>query len=160
MLKIPWAESCEKIGQTIFGIQCFQRDNLRKTGRKSICSQLLGYVALVAALMSIPGSAAGHHGWAEFDVNTDVTLEITVTAFHFVNPHCVVEFERKDETGKVHDWQGEFSNVGQLARKGWNAATIQPGDKVRIRGNLPKNGAPAVHIRWIRLANGQEYKIE
>jgi Family of unknown function (DUF6152) len=120
----------------------------------------MGCAALAAGLLLIPGSASGHHGWAEFDANTDVTVDITVTAFHFVNPHCVLEFERKDETGKVHNWQGEFSNVGQLARKGWSAATIQPGDKVTIRGNLPKNGASAIHVRWIRLANGQEYKVD
>ena len=41
--------------------------------------------------------ASAHHGLAEFDQTKKVTLKGTVTEFHFVNPHSVVEFEVKDD---------------------------------------------------------------
>ena len=42
------------------------------------------------------GWAIAHHGLAAFDRTTEITLEGTVTEFHFVNPHCIVDFEVKD----------------------------------------------------------------
>src|SRR3954453_16981682 len=97
--------------------------------------RLLACGALAVALLLTPCAAEGHHGWAEFDEKTELTLEGTVTDFHYVNPHCVVEFTLTDEKGHVQKWQGEFSNPGVLSRKGWNAASLQPGDKLTVTGH-------------------------
>jgi hypothetical protein len=120
---------------------------------------LLTFAALVAGLLLIPGSAEAHHGWMEFDEKAEVTLVGTVTDFHYVNPHCVVEFEVKDETGHVHKWQGEFSNPGVLSRRGWNAASLEPGDKLTITGHPARNNVLALHVFRIRSSNG-ELKLE
>ena len=104
--------------------------------------------------------ARGHHGLAAFDTTTTINVKGTVTEFHFVNPHCVVEFDVKDEKGQIQKWQGEFSNPSHLSRKGWTAATLQPGDKIAIAGNPAKNHGLALHVTWIRLPNGQEFQIE
>jgi hypothetical protein len=120
---------------------------------------LLTFAPLATGLLLIPVSAEGHHGWTEFDEKTEVTIEGTVTDFHYVNPHCVVEFETKDETGHVRKWQGEFSNPGVLSRRGWNAASLEAGDKLTITGHPARNGVLAIHISKIRLANG-ELKLE
>jgi len=120
---------------------------------------LLAFAALVTGLLWIPGSAEAHHGWTEFDEKAEVTVEGTVTDFHYVNPHCVVEFEVKDETGHVHKWQGEFSNPGVLSRRGWNAASLEPGDKLTITGHPARNNVLALHVFRIRSSNG-ELKLE
>jgi hypothetical protein len=116
---------------------------------------LLASGALVFGLLLAPAPAEGHHGWAEFDEGSEVTFEGTVTDFHYVHPHCVVEFNVKDETGHMHKWQGEFSSPGVLSRKGWDAATLQPGDKLTITGHPLRNKAPALHVTKIRLSNGE-----
>ena len=115
---------------------------------------------LLAVLLLMPHAAGAHHGWTEFDSTREVTMEGTVTDFHFVNPHCVVEFDVKDADGQIHTWQGEFSNPAQLARKGWTAAALESGQKLTIGGYPAKNKARAIHVTRIRLANGQEFKIE
>ena len=51
---------------------------------------------LLAALAAVT-LALAHHGLAAFDQTKKVNLVGTVTEFRFVNPHCVVEFEVKDE---------------------------------------------------------------
>jgi hypothetical protein len=117
------------------------------------------FAALVTGVLLIPGSAGAHHGWTEFDEKAEVTVEGTVTDFHYVNPHCVVEFEVKDETGHVHRWQGEFSNPGVLSRRGWNAASLEPGDKLTITGHPARNNVLALHVFRIRSSNG-ELKLE
>jgi Family of unknown function (DUF6152) len=116
---------------------------------------LLIFVPLVTGLLLMPGPAKGHHGWAEFDENADLTLEGTVPDFHYVNPHCVVEFEVKDERGRTQKWQGEFSNPGVLSRKGWNAASLESGDKLTITGHPARKGVLALHVTRIRLSNGE-----
>jgi hypothetical protein len=112
--------------------------------------------ACVCAIFALaaPRAAEAHHGWAEFDSTAEITLEGTVSQFHFTNPHCVVEFRAVDKKGQMRLWQGEFANPGQLARAGWNAASLQPGDKITVTGNPAKNGSPAVHVMKIAV-NGK-----
>ena len=59
-----------------------------------------------AAGFVIPRAADAHHGYAAFDTTQTVTLQGTVTDFHFTNPHCVVEFDAKDDKGQVQNWKG------------------------------------------------------
>ena len=116
-------------------------------------------VSLITGLVLIPVPAKAHHGWAEFDEKAEVTFEGIVTDFHFVNPHCVVEFRVKDEKGQIQKWQGEFSSPGVLSRKGWNAASLETGDKIKITGHPAHNGVLALHVTTIRMSTG-EIKLE
>jgi hypothetical protein len=127
---------------------------------KKMKNASLTLLAALAAFLLAPHLAQAHHGWAEFELNREITLEGAVTDFHFTNPHCVVEFDVKNGKGQAEKWQGEFSSPGALARKGWTAASLQTGDKITITGNPAKNNVPAMHITRVRLANGQEFQIE
>ncbi len=120
---------------------------------------LLTFFVASASFTLIQGIAEAHHGWAEFNESAEVTLQGTVKEFHFTNPHCVVEFDVKDDKGHIRKWQGEFASPPELARKGWTAATLQPGEKMSITGHPSKDGGPALHVTGIRLANGQQLKI-
>jgi hypothetical protein len=120
---------------------------------------LLLFAPLIIGLLLIPGSADAHHGWQEFDENAEVTVEGTVTDFHYVNPHCVVEFDVKDATGHVQKWQGEFSNPGVLSRRGWNAASLEAGEKLTVTGHPARNHVPALHVTKILSSTG-ELKLE
>ena len=107
------------------------------------------------AWLLLPGSVQAHHGWQEFDEKTEVTVTGIVTDFHYVNPHCVVEFDVKDDKGRIQKWQGEFSNPGVLSRRGWNAAYLEVGDKLTISGHLAKkDGVLALHVTRIVAASG------
>ena len=121
---------------------------------------LLTFLAASAGILLMPHAVQAHHGWLEFDSSREVTFDGTVTDFHFTNPHCVVEFDVKDDKGRVLRWQGEFSNPAQLSRKGWTAASLQVGDKITISGNPAKDNARAMHVNRIRMPNGQDLKIE
>ena len=115
--------------------------------------------ALVAGVAVTPRPAEAHHGWAEFDENSEVKFDGIVKDFHFTNPHCVVDFDVKDDKGQTHRWQGEFASPPELARKGWTAASLQPGDKIIISGHPAKNAVPAIHVSGIHFADGRELKL-
>jgi hypothetical protein len=115
---------------------------------------------LVFLAITIPGSADAHHGYAQFDTKVVVTFQGTVTDFHYVNPHSVVEFDVKDGKGQVQSWKGELTSASHLNPRGWTATTLQPGDEITIAGYRAKNGAPSLWVTKIALANGQELKID
>ena len=113
------------------------------------------WIPLAAGLVA-PVSVQAHHGWQEFDEKAEVTVTGTVTDFHYVNPHCVVEFDVKDDKGRIQKWQGEFSNPGVLSRRGWNAAFLEAGDKLTITGHpAKKDGVLALHVTRILSASGE-----
>jgi hypothetical protein len=115
---------------------------------------------LAAGLFLIPASVEGHHGLAAFDSTAEVTYKGTVTDFHFVNPHCIIEFDVKDDKGQVQSWKGEITSAAHLAPRGWTATSIEPGDELTITGYRAKNGAPSLWVNRIVLANGQDLKID
>jgi hypothetical protein len=108
----------------------------------------------------IPGIAGAHHGYAAFDTTAEVTLKGTVTDFHFTNPHCVIEIDVKDDKGEVRNWKAELTSANHLAPKGWTEASVQPGDELAITGYRAKNGSPALWVNKIRMANGEELKVD
>ena len=108
-------------------------------------------------LILLPCVMWAHHGWQEFHEGQEISLTGVVTDFHFVNPHCVIEFEVG--TDNRVSWQAEFSSPGPMTRKGWTAATLQPGDKIVIKGHPGKDGVHAVHLTLIKLPDGHEFKI-
>lgn len=115
----------------------------------------LAFVPVLIGLFLIPSTAKAHHGWVDFDEKAELTVSGTVTGFYFVNPHCVVEFDVKDENGRIKKWQGEFASKSELSRKGWSAASLEAGEKLTFIGHPSKDGALAIHVIKIRTASGE-----
>ena len=101
------------------------------------------------------GIGQAHHGSAAYG-ETTVTMSGVVTEFKFVNPHVLVLWEAKDESGAVQHWSGERSGPNSMARNaGWNRNTLKPGDQVTITGRPAKNGSNTMAISKI-LLNGKD----
>jgi hypothetical protein len=107
--------------------------------------------------LAVGALAIAHHGLAAFDQTTKVTLNGTVTAFRFVNPHAVVEFDVKDDKGQVQGWQAELTTPNRL--KGWTATSLEPGVVVTVTGYRAKSGAPSLWVTALTASNGLELKV-
>lgn len=110
-------------------------------------------LVLVLAMGAV---VVAHHGLAAFDQTTKVTVKGTVTAFRFVNPHVVVEFDVKDDEGYVQGWQAELTTPARL--KGWTATSLEPGDVVTLTGYRAKSGAASLWVTALTASNGLELK--
>jgi hypothetical protein len=110
----------------------------------------------LAVFLALVSSAMAHHGLAAFDTTKEITLKGTVTEFHFVNPHCVVDFEVTDEEGQVQKWQAEMTTPALL--KGWTATSLEPGNVVTISGYRAKSGALYLRVMSLSSSNGVELK--
>jgi len=120
---------------------------------------LTAVLITAAGLFLLPGSASAHHGWAAFGADSTVTLHGTVTDFHFTNPHCVVEFDVKDDKGQNQKWQGELTSLNRLARKGWSATSMEAGDDITVSGYPTRNGVLVIRISKIAV-KGRELIVD
>src|ERR1700748_925607 len=85
-----------------------------------------------ATVILAAGSATPHHSGAMFDPAKEVTLVGTIKELQWTNPHSWIEIMVPDATGKAVQWSLEMEGPKGMHRQGWNAKTIQAGDKVTI----------------------------
>jgi hypothetical protein len=115
-------------------------------------------LAAVAVLLVISPVMFGHHGVSDYDVANVVTWHVTVTEFLFVNPHSLLGFTRKNDQGKIEEWQGELQSPSMLSRKGhWTKDTVKTGDQITIFGCPARNGSKTILVRKVVLTNGEEF---
>jgi hypothetical protein len=92
----------------------------------------------LAALLTAAIPLAAHHGTgASYDLSHPVTVQGTVTEFHYSNPHPQLFFDVTEANGEVNHWSGEFyPNPAQLIQGGWgkrrSEAALAPGTKITI----------------------------
>jgi len=116
--------------------------------------RLLAALAAVVFLSPIPLLA--HHGASEYDMTKIVTLNATVEKLQFVNPHTMLDFTVKDESGKAVEWEGELPSPNLLSRRGWNRSTLKPGDQVTVIGAPAKNGEKGMQVKKLVFPDGHE----
>jgi len=110
----------------------------------------------LAVFLAAGALAVAHHGLAAFDQTHKVTLKGTVTAFHFVSPHSVVEFEVIDDKGPVQKWQAEMTSPSRL--KGWTATSLEAGNVVTVTGYRARSGAFYLWVTDLSSSNGVELR--
>ncbi len=107
---------------------------------------VLGLAASIPA--SIPATA--HHSFAVyFDPDAPVTLEGTVTAFRFTNPHGTLVFEVDGE-----EWRAETNAPVVLRRRGWTRGSLRPGQHVTVSGWRSRDGRNYMRLREVRDEQG------
>lgn len=119
--------------------------------------KIASLLVLAASIVFLQSLAFAHHGQAGYNNKEPVTVSGTVSDFMFLNPHCIVSFDVKDDKGELEKWQGELTSPNHLIRAGWNSHSLKPGDKVTITGWRAKSGANSL---WITktIVNGEVLK--
>lgn len=118
-------------------------------------SKLVVFIGLTAATLILGVTLSAHHGSAAYDVKTS-SVTGTIVEFQFVNPHCQLRMDVKDEKGNVVQWTGEFTNPGALHRRGWTKEMFKPGDQITLSGNKAKSGAPFMRVLTLEMADGRK----
>jgi hypothetical protein len=95
-------------------------------------------MALVVLGLS-PDPAGAHHSGAMFDATRTVTLQGTVKAFQWTNPHCFIQLLVKGPSGQK-EWSVEMGSPGQLYRNGWRPGSIRAGEPLTVVINPLRDG--------------------
>jgi len=105
--------------------------------------------ALAVLAAGVP--AAAHHSFAMFDQKKIMTVEGTVSAFQWTNPHAFIELD----TAAGKHWSLELNSPNNLKRQGWSRAALKRGDKVTVRFNPLRDGKSGGLFLDVRLADGK-----
>jgi Family of unknown function (DUF6152) len=107
----------------------------------------LSVIILVGLVLAVSRPILAHHGTAAYDTSQTVTVKAVMTEFEFINPHCQLYFDVKNDKGEMEKWQGELTAPNKLSRAGWTKDTLKPGDAVTVSGYRSKNGSQSLWIR-------------
>ena len=118
-----------------------------------ICA--ISELAVAVALLSLSTPLCAHHGTATFDTDKTVSLKATVTEWDWSNPHCLLQFDVKNENGQSVHWIAETQNPANMVYAGWGKASFKPGDEVTVTLMPTKNGLPYGRIKQVVLSNGK-----
>jgi hypothetical protein len=112
---------------------------------------------LVLIFVTVAAPAFAHHGrGATYDMKRQVTLKGVVSEVAWRNPHVAIYMDVKDAAGKTVNWAFENSNVGTLARQGYNRNTLHVGQEITAVVNPSAQGSPRGLVVKVLLADGKE----
>ncbi len=119
-------------------------------------SKLLVWFLLSFGFLAVCGPALAHHGSAAYSDKLLEIKQVTVTKFLWASPHCLINFDAKDDKGKVVHWvieTGPATNIGLI---GWTKTSLAPGDVVTVYVWPSKTGNPVGRLNKLVLADGSE----
>jgi hypothetical protein len=140
---------------SVLGRECRGNSRIEWMG-ENVKNFRAGILALCLGLLAIAGAAFAHHGTANYDTNKTISVKGVVTGFEFVNPHVLIYWEGKDDSGTTQKWQGELTSPNRLSRVGWTKSSIKPGDTITIGGYPTKSGSHEIWIQKVTLASGED----
>jgi hypothetical protein len=119
-------------------------------------SKLLIGFSLCVGFLAVYGSALAHHGSAAYSDKVAEFKQATVTKWLWASPHCLINFDAKDDKGTVQHWvveTGPSTNIGLI---GWSKTSLAPGDVITVYVWPSKTGNSVGRLNKIVLADGSE----
>lgn len=111
--------------------------------------------ALATAFLLGSGTfARAHHSHNAYEVTVWTTIEGTVKEVHIMNPHSWIYLDVTDDSGKVTTWALEAANPSQIYENGVKAEFVQPGDPIRARVHLLRDGTNGALLGFITPLHG------
>ena len=113
--------------------------------------------AVAAGLLGASLPSFAHHGNATLDTNKILTMKGTVTEWLWSNPHCLLQFDVKNEGGQMAHWVAETQNPAEMVSLGWGKTSFKPGDEVTVSLMPVKNGNQFGRITLVVLPDGKTF---
>jgi uncharacterized protein DUF6152 len=118
-------------------------------------------ILLFATAIVIGGaSARAHHSISSvYDSGRQASIEGIVAQFQLINPHPFLFIDVTDRAGRAERWRLEMDNRSELVAIGVTATTLNPGDRVVVKGSLARTQPQALYLlRLERPADGFWYE--
>lgn len=101
------------------------------------------------------GAVLAHHAFAaEFDANSPVNFEGTVTKMEWLNPHVWIHLDVEMPDGTVEPWAFEGGTPNVLFRRGFTRESLLPGTRIKVDGYQSKDGSNRANGRDITFPDG------
>jgi hypothetical protein len=110
-------------------------------------------LSVIGALVTASPLLA-HHEWP-VDRTTQITVQGTVTAFSWANPHVMIALDVQ-ANGTIEQWKVGGSSPAFMTTCGWNKKTLKPGDVITVIGYRFNDGSNAARLQTMLMPNGKE----
>ena len=129
-------------------------DHSNRQGQKM--KSHLTAVLIGAELVGTSSAAMAHHSFAMFDQANPIDLVGVVKDWKYTAPHVFIVLEVKEADGTSQVWNLEGNTPSALARDGWTAKTLKPGDERILKIDPLRSGAPggAFNINKVTFKDG------
>lgn len=97
---------------------------------------------MVLALGLAAGTAASHHSFSVFNMQTEIEITGVVKEVQWTNPHIWIWVDVTNEDGEVVTWGLEGMSPNFLARRGWGRTTLEAGDEITVSLRPLNSGEP------------------
>ena len=115
---------------------------------------MIAVLVVIVVLPMLTSPVLAHHGNAAWSSN-EITLKGAVVDYVWRNPHVLVVWSGKDDSGKVVQWTGQLlSPSSMMARAAMNKNTLKAGDEIIAIVRPAKSGAPNCTIDELKKADG------
>jgi len=116
-----------------------------------VATQLVPSLALI---LIFGGLALAHHSIAGYDTKKELAVRGTVVEFRWRNPHIIILWESKDESGNIVEWSGEMASPTTMMQLGMNRFSLKKGDEATFLLNRSATGQPLGLVKKITAADG------
>ena len=114
--------------------------------------RFLGIAAMCAVVLALPAWA--HHSHGNYDTTKWTTMEGKVTELHLLVPHSWLYVEAKDDKGETKVWAMEATGYAGLEKVGVKRGDVKPGDLVKVRCHLLKDGNNGCLLGFVTPIHG------
>ena len=108
-------------------------------------------------LATIAAPALAHHAWP-VDMDRLVTVQGTVTAFEWANPHPMITLQVTTADG-TETWQVGGPAINRMEGRGWTRDTVKAGDLITGEGYQFRDGQKIVRLNKVTFADGREIGV-
>jgi hypothetical protein len=116
--------------------------------------QLVRLAAVVIA-SALGAGAWAHHSFAMFDNSKNLSINGTVNALEWSNPHIWLWIDVSEADGKTVKYGFEGAAPGEMTRQsGWTKRSVIKGDKVTVQYRPLKDGRPGGSMGRVTKADG------
>jgi len=115
--------------------------------------QIMLWAAVAMSVAVSPQPAAHHSFFAEFTSQWG-EIEGEVTEVFYKNPHAHFYIRVINESGEEEIWDAHAQNLRIMTRVGWKVNTVRAGDRLKVRGNLGRDGHRKIAVIEAILADG------
>ena len=112
----------------------------------------LSLAAIFLIGLAVPSSA--HHSHGAYDLSKWTPFQGTVKQLILINPHAWIYLEIKDDKGQAAVWALEAGAPGSLRNKGIKPEDVKPGDNIKIRCHLLKDGSNGCLLGFVTPVHG------
>ena len=112
---------------------------------------LLMSASIPGVLIGFPATAH-HSGATYFNLSEEVVHEdVTVVAYHVVNPHGRLIYSVTDDGGNEVEWSAELPSANNMRRRGLGDQVFTPGEKLTVVSGAPGRTEP----NFMRLSRAE-----